>query len=192
MAKSDNTEAGGAKPKKVGFMIKALGAVVLLAAGGGGAVAMMQGGLIPVEAEVDKTPRLIRKGDVDPYAAIGGEEEVDAEAYGSGGSEYRTAYFVFRDDFTSNLKDSGALVQLNLAASTQRDGRVLFWLRQHELAVRSALLSVLADTTEDQVTTMKGKAALRKRLADAINEELTELEGFGGVDRVYFNSFIVQ
>ncbi len=192
MAKTDENDGAAAKPKKSGLLLKALGAVVLLAAGGGGAYAMMQGGVIPVEHEADNTPRLIRKGDADPYAAIAGEDEAAAEAFGEGGSEYRTAYFVFRDDFTSNLKDSPSLVQMSLAASTQRDGRVLFWMKQHELAIRSALLTVLADTPEEQVLSVKGKQELRKRLTASINDQLTELEGFGGVDRVYFNSFIVQ
>lgn len=192
MAKSEENDDVGAKPKKSGLLLKVLGAVVLLAAGGGGAFAMMQGGMIPLEKNVDNTPRLIRKGDADPYATIAGEDEAAAAEFGDGGSEYRTAYFVFRDDFTSNLKGSPSLVQLSLAASTQRDGRVIFWMKQHELAIRSSLLTVLADTPEEQLLTVDGKQQLRKRLTGAINDQLIELEGFGGVDRVYFNSIIVQ
>jgi len=69
---------------------------------------------------------------------------------------------------------------------------VLLWLKEHELAIRSALLNILADTTENEITTIDGKERLQKRLTAAINKVLTDEEGFGGVDDVYFRSFIIQ
>jgi flagellar FliL protein len=66
------------------------------------------------------------------------------------------------------------------------------WLKKHELAVRSAMLSVLADTTDTDVQTIEGKDKLTKRLTAAINQVLVKEEGFGGVDDVYFKSFLVQ
>jgi flagellar FliL protein len=66
------------------------------------------------------------------------------------------------------------------------------WLKKHELAVRSAMLSVLADTPADDIETIEGKEKLTKRLTAAINQVLTKEEGFGGVDDVYFKTFLVQ
>ncbi len=66
------------------------------------------------------------------------------------------------------------------------------WLKKHELAIRSAVLVVLADTPEEDVFTPEGKERLQKRLTAAINQVLTDTEGFGGVDKVYFKSFLVQ
>ena len=109
-----------------------------------------------------------------------------------GGSEYRRQYYSFEEGFTSNLKDSAALVQLTLAVSTQHDGRVLQWLARHELAIRSAVLVELASTPEDDVFTAEGKQRLQARLVKAINGVLTQQEGFGGVDAVHFRSFLVQ
>ena len=109
-----------------------------------------------------------------------------------GGSEYRTAYYSFAEDFTSNLANSEALVQVSLAASTRRDGRVLMWMKKHELAIRSALLAVLAETPEEDVYSVDGKERLQKRLTAAINKVLTDTEGFGGVDAVYYKSLLVQ
>jgi flagellar FliL protein len=111
---------------------------------------------------------------------------------GDGGSEYRTAYYVFAEDFTSNLKNSDGLIQVSLAASTRRDGRVLMWMKKHELAIRSSMLAVLADTPEEDVYTLAGKEHMQKRLTDTINKVLTEREGFGGIDSVYFKTFLVQ
>jgi flagellar FliL protein len=189
-----------AKPKKKGkgMVTKLVGALVLLGAGGGGAFGAMQAGLIGggggKHEKEDSNPKLIRKGEEDPYAPkVEGKEEGGVpEVDGEGGSKYRTAYYSFTDDFTSNLRDSEGLVQISLAASTRRDGRVLMWMKKHELAIRSEMLSVIADTPEEEVHTLEGKQRLQKRLTAAINKVLTETEGFGGVDDVYFKSFLFQ
>jgi flagellar FliL protein len=197
---SDKTEAAPHAPprKGKGIMVKLLGAVVLIGAGGGGTFAMVQSGMIGGGADKAKPeanqPKLVRKGEEDPYApkTEGKEGDAPAEIEGDGGSEYRTSYYNFTEDFTSNLRNSAALVQINLACSTRRDGRVLMWLRKHELAIRSEILVVLADTPEEDAFTPEGKQRLQKRLTATINQVLTRTEGFGGVDAVYFKSFLVQ
>ncbi len=199
---SDKKDKEAKAKKGKGFIVKALGAVVLIAAGGGGTFALVQSGMIGGgEAEKakkeDNTPKLVRKGEEDPYApkAEGGKEGEGAgtaEVEGEGGSQYKTSYYNFTEDFTSNLKNSSALVQISLACSTHRDGRVLQWLKKHELAIRSEILVVLADTPEEDAFVPEGKQRLQKRLTGAINKVLTQTEGFGGVDEVYFKSFLVQ
>ena len=196
--KDKDTEA---KPKKgKGMMMKLLLGLGLVGAGGGGVFGMVQTGMIGGHGDAkkeDNQPRLIKKGETDPYApkAEAGKEGEGAgmpEVEGEGGSLYRTAYYSFAEDFTSNLAQSEALVQVSLAASTRRDGRVLMWMKKHELAIRSALLAVLAETQEGDVHSVDGKQRLQKRMTDAINKVLTETEGFGGIDAVYFKSFLVQ
>lgn len=193
---SDKPE-GDAKPKKKGGMlIKLLMGVALLGGGAGGAYGMMAAGIIGggKHEEEDNSPKLIKKGEEDPYAPKTEDKESAglAEVHGDGGSKYQTTYYSFADEFTSNLKNSDALIQVGLAASTRRDGRVVMWMKKHELAVRSAMLGVLADTPEEDVYTLEGKKHLQKRLTGAINQVLTENEGFGGVDAVYFKTFIIQ
>lgn len=184
------TEKFEKRPKGKGRLFLAIGALAALSAGGGGAYAMMRGGMIAGHARTDNVPRLVRKGDSDPYAV--GDNDETGDVHGDGGSEYRTAYYSFSDPFTSNLKGSDGLVQISLAASTRRDGRVLMWMQQHSLAIRSSILAILADTPEEQLVTIAGKRALQKRLTAAINDELVVHEGFGGVDQVYFRNFIIQ
>ena len=190
----DKTETEG--KKKSGFMMKLLMGIGLIGAGGGGAFGLVQAGIIGggEHEKEDNTPKLIRKGDTDPFAPKGDDKEgaATAEVFGDGGSKYATSYYAFTDDFTSNLKNSDALLQVALACSTRRDGRVLMWLKKHELAIRSSMLEVLADTPEADIYTLPGKENLRKRLTAAINGELTKTEGFGGVDAVYFRTFIIQ
>ncbi|MFA7585712.1 MAG: flagellar basal body-associated FliL family protein [Novosphingobium sp.] len=197
---SNNTETE-AKPKKgMGLAVKALLGIVLLAAGGGGVFGLMATGVLPgggrgSHEKEDNKPKLVRKGEEDPFAVKAeGEKEGDAAAAvdGDGGSEFRTTYYSFSEDFTSNLRDSDALVQLSLACSTRRDGRVLAWVKKHELAIRSAMLAVIADTPEQDIISAEGKERLQKRLTAAINKVLTDNEGFGGIDAVYFKAFIIQ
>src|SRR5262245_49994106 len=142
---SDKPEAE-AKPKKGGgLMMKAVMGLGLLGVGGGAAFGLVASGVIgggSHAAKEDNHPRLIRKGEEDPYAvkAEGDKEgEGAADVEGEGGSEYRTAYYSFSDEFTSNLKNSPSLVQVAMACSTRRDGRVLMWIKKHELAIRSKL-----------------------------------------------------
>lgn len=185
------------KKKKGGMMMKLLAGVALVGVGGGTAYGLMLKGVIgsAAEAKEDKNPKMLRKGDTDPYAVSGGEGEKESagpEVEGEGGDPYKTSYYNFHDEFTSNLRESGHFMQLSLAASTNYDGRVLLWLKKHELAVRSAILIELADTSEEEAYSVVGKEKLQKRLTAAINKVLTENEGFGGVKAVYFKSYIVQ
>ncbi|MBX7481879.1 flagellar basal body-associated FliL family protein [Qipengyuania qiaonensis] len=192
-----NEKASEETVKKKGGKLKlVLFALVLLGAGGGGTYAAFASGMLGAHGkhEEDNSPKLVRKGDKDPYAF--GEDDKSKEkapvVHGTGGGEYRTAYYNFTDEFTSNLADGPALIQVSLAASTHYDGRVLMWLNEHETAVRSRVLAELAATGEADLASIRGKEELQQRLTKAINETLEEREGFGGVDSVYFRSFIVQ
>lgn len=195
---SDKAASGDEKPKKKGKMGLILIAVGMLVVGGGAVFGLMATGMIgghAQEARKEEGPQLVRKGEADPYAPPAKEGEAEGgapEVEGEGGDEYRTAYYTFTDDFTSNLKDTDAMVQASIACSTRRDGRVLQWLAKHELAIRSHLLGILADTPEDDVSTVEGKDRLQKRMTAAINQVLVQKEGFGGVDAVYFRNFIIQ
>lgn len=191
----DKAKDGEEKPKKGGILKMVIFAVVLLAAGAGGAFGAFAAGLFGApEVIEDNSPKFVMKGEEDPYAPAGAGKEGDqiAIVHGEGGSEYRIAYYSFSDPFTSNLLDSTALIQVELAASTQRDGRILQWLGQHELAIRSAILTELANTPEADIYSVAGKKRLKAGLTKAINAVLSENEGFGGVNDVHFKTLLVQ
>ncbi|MFM5924039.1 MAG: flagellar basal body-associated protein FliL [Novosphingobium sp.] len=198
--KKDGEDKPKRKKKGKGLLVKTLIGLVLVGAGGGGTFMAVRAGMIGGDHAEDKkeqdVPKLVRKGEEDPYApkteGVEGEGGGPAEVEGEGGSAYKTSYYNFSEDFTSNLRNSTALVQISLACSTRRDGRVLMWLKKHELAIRSQVLVVLADTPEEEAFTPEGKQRLAQRLTGAINQVLTQTEGFGGVDQVYFKGFLVQ
>lgn len=193
--KPERDGEGGSKPKKGRMITIIIGAVLLLGLGAGGAYGAFAMGLFGSDSPAEPdTPKLVLKGAEDPYPLPGAGKEKDAAppVYGEGGSKYRTAYYSFEEGFTSNLADSPGLVQVELAVSTRRDGRVLQWVHNHELAIRSAILAQLAATPEAEVFDVGGKERLAKRLTKTINDVLEENEGFGGIESVHFRGFIVQ
>ena len=191
---SDDKDTVVPKKKGKGRMKMLLLGLLAVSAGGGTVFGLMAAGVINTDAAEahEAGPQLVMKGDDDPYLPGEVSEEQGDIVYGEGGNKYRTAYYTFDEEFTSNLKDTDVLVQISLAASTQRDGRVLMWLDQHELAIRSQILIALADTPEEEIYSVEGKERLQRRLTQAVNDVLEEQEGFGGVDNVYFRTLIVQ
>jgi flagellar FliL protein len=109
-----------------------------------------------------------------------------------GGDRYASSYYAMEKEFTSNLADSTHFIQVGVAISTSYDHKVLDNLKTHEIAIRSAILLALGETTEDQVFTAEGKKQLSLRIKKAINDTLEQKEGFGGIGNVYFTQFVVQ
>lgn len=103
-----------------------------------------------------------------------------------------TSYYTFDEALTTNPAGSRRFVQLGVSLSTQYDAQVMANVETHKVAIRSDMLAVVGSFTEDQMTGTEGRAALADALRDAINARLEMLEGFGGVEGVYFPSFVVQ
>ncbi len=207
---SDNKDTPEPAPKKKGKMKTILiGGVALLVLVGGGVGAgvyassagLIGGGGHTAEAD-DGKPKLVPKSEQKhPTEGEGGGHGGDEAApenhgmkpsAGQGGDKYASTYYPMEKDFTSNLQDSVHFVQVGVAVSTPYDDTVITNLKTNDIAVRSAILMALGDTTEEQVMSSEGKRQLQVRLAKAINDTLKQKEGFGGIGNVYFTSFVVQ
>ena len=199
-----------ALPKKKGGFLKRLIFIVLglgLVGGGvGGALYAMNAGWFGGKAEdaahADE-PQLLPKDQEKRASLKGGEGGEHGEAgggeshgkptpKGEGGDQYASSYYPFEKEFTSNLQESVHFMQVGIAVSTPYDERVLENIKTHEIAIRSAVLTALGETGEEEVFTAEGKKHIQDRLVTAINAVLKEKEGFGGVSNVYFTNFIVQ
>lgn len=200
---SDEKEAVPAKKKggAMKWVLLGTGAIVLIGGGVGGGLyasnAGLFGGAKAEESTDADTPRLVPKSEEVRAKGEGKEGEDGAgkgmkTPEGSGGDKYASTYYALEKEFTSNLRESVHFIQVGIAISTPYDNRVIENLKTHEMAVRSAVLLSLGETSEDEVFTAEGKQKLQKRLTAAINAVLKEKEGFGGIGNVYFTNFIVQ
>jgi flagellar FliL protein len=84
------------------------------------------------------------------------------------------------------------MVQLSLGVSTFYDERVVEAVKTHEMAVRSAILLVLAEQDAIALSSPQGKEQLKSKLRLAVNDVLKKKEGFGGIDDVYFTTLVIQ
>lgn len=202
---SDDSKAEAPKKKGGGMklIIIALGAVIVTAGGTVGALYAL--GLLggAHAAAEDHGPKLVPKSEQKRAGAgadgkegegghAGGGSTGSKPPSGVGGDPYASNYYAMDKDFTSNLQNSVHYIQVGIAVSTPYDDSVIENLKTNEIAVRSAVLMALGDTTEDEVFTSEGKKRLQGRLAAAINQVLKQKEGFGGISNVYFTNFVVQ
>lgn len=174
-----------ATPKKKGGLKKllliGLGAIVLVGGGAGGAIYASQAGLLGGGGKAEDAhaakPKLVKR---------------EGAAAGAGKAGYEPTYFEIEKNFTSNLVDADGFMQVQLGVSTYYDSKVIDNLKKHELPIRSAVLMTLADQSAVVISTPDGKKQLQKSLKNTINRVLQEKEGFGGIDDVYFTSFVIQ
>jgi flagellar FliL protein len=105
---------------------------------------------------------------------------------------FETIYHEFPGTFTTNLSGSRKMLQVGIGVSTQYDDTVMMNVESHQLALRSVILGVISDFTEDDVKGATGREKLAGALRDTINIKLEALENFGGVEEVHFTSFVLQ
>ena len=194
MADEENEE-----PKKKSGLVKILLFVfagILLVAVGLGVGYFIFGNKQPdpseeIDAIIEKTKE---EAEADKQAALE-EAQSAAEKVAKEKPEvekFVTTYFEFPGTFTTNLRSSRRFLQLGLGVSTQYDNEVMANIEEHQLALRSEILNVMSEFTEDDIQGKAGREALAKALADGINEKMLKLEGFGGVENVLFTSFVLQ
>ena len=105
---------------------------------------------------------------------------------------FETIYHEFPGTFTTNLSGSRKMLQVGVGVSTQYDDTVMMNVESHQLALRSVILGVISDFSEDDVKGATGRDKLAAALRDAINGKLEVLENFGGVEEAHFTSFVLQ
>lgn len=208
---SDKAETGTEAPKKkkggiMKLLMLVVGLVVLIGGGVAGGLYAANAGLFGGGGEshvAADTPRLVPASEQKRPEAKGGEGDRGGGGggegghgmptpKGEGGAPYASNYYAMEKEFTSNLQNSVHFVQVGVAVSTPYDDKVIENLRTHEIAIRSAILMALGETTEEQVFTGEGKRQMQRRIAKAINDVLKQKEGFGGISNVYFTNFVVQ
>jgi flagellar protein FliL len=201
MATEPEAEPTKKKLPIVKILIGVVGALALVAIGAGAAI---------LYAKLTKPPEenplaiVIEKksDDAKSDAASKGEagekvKTADKEPSASGKpvpsrEQYVTSYFEFPGNFTTNMKGSRRFVQMAIGLATQYDKRVIENVQKHEVAIRSEVLSVLADQTEADLVGVDNRRRIQGLIKDAINRVLIERTEFGGIENVFITALVMQ
>lgn len=181
------------KPSKIKKLFGLLGKLIVAAVLIGGGFA---GGYVYFAKPFSPTQDMLRL--IEPEAAAQADAAESGEMPEKVVKEmpetdlFVTSYFTFPDPLTSNLMNTKAFLQVQVGVSTQYDAQVITNVETHKLALQSDMLAVMATFTAEDLAGTAGRKRLADALKDAMNERLQSLEGFGGVEDVFFPSFMMQ
>ena len=106
--------------------------------------------------------------------------------------KFEYTYKEIERELLANLTNSRKVMQVQIAFMTRYDERVFKNVEKHEFAIRSVTLDVMRQITEDQLDRPEFRKELAEKIREALNAKLESLEDFGGIEEVYFTSFVVQ
>ena len=102
------------------------------------------------------------------------------------------SYLQLEREFLTNLTGSRKVMSIQVAVMTRYDERVFDNVKKHEFALRSVMMDVMRQTVDADLSKPDFRKELAVRLRDTMNSLLEKYEDFGGIEDVYFTSFIVQ
>jgi flagellar FliL protein len=102
------------------------------------------------------------------------------------------SYLQLEREFLTNLTGSRKVMSIQVAVMTRYDQRVFDNVKKHEFALRSVMMDVMRQTVDADLSKPDFRKELAVRLRDVMNSLLEKYEDFGGIEDVYFTSFIVQ
>lgn len=194
-----NTDAPKKKGKILKIILMILGFLLFLGGGFAGGIYYAGMQMSPSEEVLRLVERTNGEG-----GGSGGEEGGEGEGEdGEGGPQrmvkdipetpvFQTSYYEFPDTLTTNLKGSRRFLQVGIGMSTQYDASVITNVETHAMAIRSDFLAVISGFSEEDVAGMEGRDRLATAMKQAVNNRLEQLEGFGGIENVFFPSFVLQ
>ena len=107
-------------------------------------------------------------------------------------SRFENNYMEMDKEFMTNITASKKVMVVKVALMTHYDNRVFDNVKKHELAIRSAMLDVMRQSTEDEMKRSEFRTELGAKLKIVINDMLVKYEEFGGIEEVFFTSFVTQ
>ena len=107
-------------------------------------------------------------------------------------TRFENSYMELEKPLVSNLTNTRKVIQLNLAIMTHYDERVFKNAKKHEFALRSVALDVMRQMTEADLAKPEFRKELAAKIREEMNAVLQKYEDFGGIEEVYFTSFVVQ
>ena len=120
----------------------------------------------------------------------GGPPKLNKKSPDSPRFEY--TYSQLEREFLVNLAGSRKVLSVQIAVMTRYDDRVVENIKKHEFALRSVVMDAMRMTSEADLAKPDFRKDLAMKIRDAMNTLLEKYEDFGGIEEIYFTSFIVQ
>jgi flagellar FliL protein len=188
------TEAGEAKPKKKKPILLILVVVLSLIILIGGSVfgTLFMSGYFDRKSEAaahDKVDEL-EKAAESAQSAAAGPSKMKKES--SETTRFENTYLQIDKEFMTNITGSKKVMVVQIAVMTHYDSRVFDNVKKHEFAVRSAVLDVMRQSTEADIAKPEFRTELAGKIKTVMNAMLMKYEDFGGIEDVFFTSFVMQ
>ena len=183
---------GAEEPKKKKPIVKIILAVV-------GAIVLMVGvmfatlffsGYFEKKAELAAQDKLEELEAAASKAKIEAPSKIKKEAPEA--TRFEKNYLQLDKELMTNITGSKKVMVVQVALMTHYDTRVFDNVKKHEFALRSAMLDVMRQTTEADVAKPDFRKELAAKLKAEVNELLEKFEDFGGIEDVFFTSFVMQ
>ena len=107
-------------------------------------------------------------------------------------TRFEYSYLQIEREFLVNLSGSKKVMSVQLAVMTHYDERVFENVKKHEFAIRSGILDVMRQTTEAEASRPDFRSELSAKIKVVMNDILKKYEDFGGIEDVFFTSFVMQ
>ncbi len=136
-----------------------------------------------------KVDELEKEAEEAQKAAPDGPSKVKKEAEAT---RFENTYLEIDKEFMTNITNSKKIMVVKVAVMTHYDSRVFDNVKKHEFAIRSAVLDVMRQSTEADVAKPDFRVELAAKIKVVMNDMLMKYEDFGGIEDVFFTSFVMQ
>jgi flagellar FliL protein len=137
----------------------------------------------------EKVDELEKEAENAHNAVPEGPSKVKKEAEAT---RFENTYLEIDKEFMTNITSSKKIMVVKVAVMTHYDARVFDNVKKHEFAIRSAVLDVMRQSTEADVAKSDFRVELAAKIKVVMNEMLMKYEDFGGIEDVFFTSFVMQ
>jgi flagellar FliL protein len=192
-AAAEATEVSEEAPEKkklpvVKIAIAAVGAIVLMVGVAFGT--LFFSGYYEKKAELEAEDKLEELEAAASKAKIEAPSKIKKEAPEA--TRFEKNYMQMDKELMTNITGSKKVMVVQIALMTHYDNRVFDNVKKHEFALRSAMLDVMRQSTEADINKPDFRKELAVKLKDTMNELLENYEDFGGIEDVFFTSFVMQ
>ena len=137
----------------------------------------------------EKVDELEKEAENAHNATPEGPSKVKKEAEAT---RFENTYLEIDKEFMTNITNSKKIMVVKVAVMTHYDSRVFDNVKKHEFAIRSAVLDVMRQSTEADVAKADFRSELAAKIKVVMNDMLMKYEDFGGIEDVFFTSFVMQ